>query len=225
MIVLGALVVASTALARLALVVTRAAQVRGRVVETRGERWRPPSLRRPRPIDEQLPDALDAIARSLRSGASLPQAIGETARASRGEVGRDLTEVSAAVDRGEPLAAALHAWGEMRATAGVRLASAAIALGAESGGAAARAIDGVANTLRTNLAIAGEVRALSAQARLSALVIVLAPVGFTLFTATTDAGTLELLLTTPLGIACLAVGGGLDLVGWLWMRRLTSVQV
>ena len=84
------------------------------------------------------------------------------------------------------------------------------------------AIDGVAATLRTNLAIAGEVRALSSQARLSALVIVLAPLALSFLATTADGGTAAFLLGKPLGLLCLVAGLGLDGVGWLWMRRIVA---
>jgi tight adherence protein B len=105
---------------------------------------------------------------------------------------------------------------------GVRLAVAALSLGAETGGASAQAIDGVTATIRTNLAIAGEVRALSSQARLSALVIALAPIAFSFLAFTTDGTTASFLLGTPLGLVCVVLGLGLDAVGWFWMRRLTA---
>ena len=100
------------------------------------------------------------------------------------------------------------------------MAVAALCLGAETGGAQARAIDGVAATLRDRLAVAGEVRALTSQTRASMLVIAAAPVAFCVFASTTDPRTSTFLFRTPVGLACLAAGISLDIVGALWMRRL-----
>ena len=179
--------------------------------------------RRARQLEANLPDALDAVARSLRSGGSLRNAVGEAAAAVRGPLHDDLEMVTRDVRDGVPLTDALARWAAERPLPGVRLATAALSLGAETGGASAQAVDGVAATLRTNLGIAGEVRALSSQARLSALVIVLAPIAFSFLAATSDGSTATFLLRTPFGWLCLAVGLGLDAVGWLWMRRLTTV--
>jgi tight adherence protein B len=176
--------------------------------------------RRERAIEHALPDALDAIARSLRSGASLRLAIGEAAA---GPLADDLGRVARDAADGVPLGVALDAWAAARPLPGVRLATAALGLGAETGGASAQAVDGVAATLRVHLAIAGEVRALSSQARMSALVIVLAPIAFTLLATSTDGRTARFLFATPFGWLCLALGLGLDAVGWLWMRRITGV--
>lgn len=175
-----------------------------------------------RRLERSLPDALDGIARSLRSGASLRQALEEVAASSTGLLGDDLTAIVADVHDGASIVDALATWPARRPVGGVRLATAALSLGAETGGASARAIDGVAATLRTNLGIAGEVRALSSQARLSALVIVLAPIAFAVLAASSDGGTAAFLLRTPPGLLCLALGLGLDALGWLWMRRIVA---
>jgi len=230
-IVITALLVASAVAARAAhLASTRSRALDHVEVTTRAAL--PPIVRRlvspllhgrvDRAVERELPVALDAVARSLRSGASLRQAVGEAADAVPGPLGADLGRVDVALAHGDPLVIALDRWLSARALPGVRLAVAALSLGAEAGGASAQAVDGVAATLRTNLDVAAEVRALSSQARLSALVIALAPVAFSLLAATTDGSTASFLLRTPLGLVCLAIGLGLDAVGFLWMRRIAA---
>lgn len=175
-----------------------------------------------RAVDAALPELLDAVARSLRSGATLRTAVGEAAAATPGRLGVDLADVLAESDAGVPLAAALDRWPARCPTPGVRIASAALALSAEAGGASARAVDGVAATVRANQALAGEVRAQSSQAWLSALVIGFAPLAFTVAAAGTDGRTLDFLLGSPVGLACLAAGLLLDALALWWMRRLTA---
>jgi tight adherence protein B len=227
-IALAALVVVTAVALRVAWQATADDRTRGRLVATTARRrqLRLPAriidLRRARAVERTLPDVLDAVARSLRSGSSMRQAVEEAGRDHTGPLAADLGRVTSSLHGGAPLADALARWDRDRAVPGVRLAVAALCLGAETGGASARAIDGVAATLRTNLAIAGEVRALSSQARLSALVIVLAPLAMSVIATSSDGGTARFLLTTPIGIACLAIGLGLDGIGWLWMRRIVA---
>lgn len=173
-------------------------------------------------VDAALPDALDAIARAVRTGASLPQAIGEVAPAVPGRLGRDLRDVGATSGSGVAFVSCLDGWATRSPTPGVRLSSAALALAAESGGRAAEAVDGVATTLRAELAVAAEVRAQSSQARMSALVIALAPVAFGVLAAGTDDRTATFLLRTPIGSACLVGGITLDLLAAWWMQRITA---
>lgn len=175
-------------------------------------------------VDQSLPQALEAMARSLRCGATLRQAVAESARETRGPLSLELAQVATQADHGRPLVESLEDLSRRRPVPGVSLAVAALCLGIETGGAQARAIDGVAVTLRDRLAVAAELRALSSQARISALVIGVAPIGFGAFAATTDSGTADFLLHTPGGIAILATGLTLDGLGWLWMQRLARVQ-
>lgn len=171
---------------------------------------------------QALPLGLDLVARSLRTGASLHQAIGEAGDATPGAVGADLRAVAAGCRLGQPLVTAVEAWSDRRPLPAVRLAAAALCLGAETGGAQARAVDGVAATLREHAALHGEVRALTSQARTSALVIAVAPVLFGALTIAVDPASATFLLRTPLGLALLVAGVGLDAVSVAWMHRLTS---
>jgi tight adherence protein B len=180
--------------------------------------------RRDRRLESRLPEALEGVARGLRSGASLRLALGEASHAVPGALAGDLRVVIAAVDGGVPLVAALDGWVDRRPLPGVRLAVATLGLGAETGGAQARALDGVAETLRGRSAVAAEVRALSSQARLSGLVIALAPLVFSGLAAATDTRTAQFLFRTPVGLACLVVGLGLDAGAAVWMGRLCRVE-
>jgi tight adherence protein B len=175
-------------------------------------------------LEAALPGALEDVARGLRSGASLRQAVEETGLATPGALGDELRFAAAEADAGVGLVAALEALGERRPLSGVRLATAALCLGAETGGAQARAVDGVAATLRERLAVTGEVRALSAQTRASMLLIALAPIAFCAFASATDPRTSTFLFRSPVGLACLVSGLALDGVGVLWMRRLSRVE-
>lgn len=176
-------------------------------------------------LEAALPGVVDAVARSLRSGASLRLALAETAAATTGPLAEELAAVAQAADRGASVVDALEGWGERQPTAGVRLVVSALCLGAETGGALARAVDGVAATLRQRLAARSEARALATQARASAAVLAAAPLAFTALAAMADSSTATFLFRTPTGLLCLAGGLTLDAAGALWMARLTRIEV
>src|SRR2546421_63526 len=92
-------------------------------------------------LEAGLPGALEDVARSLRSGGSLRQAIFETAASATSALRRDLSRVVRETEHGSSLVGALDRWAERRPLPGVRLTVAALALGAETGGAQARALD------------------------------------------------------------------------------------
>ena len=172
-------------------------------------------------LDAALPGALDAVARSLRSGASLRQALADTAAATPARLGDDLRLVVRAASAGIPLSEALEDWGRRCPRPGVLLAVAALGLAIETGGASARAVDGVAATLRRRLDVQEEALSLSTQARASAAVLAGAPLAVCLVTLVAGGPAARFLLQTPVGLGCLVAGLSLDGLGGMWMARLT----
>jgi tight adherence protein B len=177
-----------------------------------------------REVDRALPELLEATARSLRSGASLRVALGEAASHMSPRLAPGVAAAVTAAERGVPLVEVIDDWAANVPGEGVRLAAAALALSAELGGAAARSLDGVAATLRDRNGLRREVRALSSQARASAVVIGVAPLAFAVVAGSLDRRTIDFLLHTPAGIACLVFGVLLDGLGALWMHKLAEVR-
>jgi tight adherence protein B len=178
--------------------------------------------RQVRLADAQLPELLDQVGRSLRGGASLHLALTDAARAVEVPLRQELVQIRGEVEAGAPIVDAFDRWAQRCPRRPVRLVVAALASCAESGGAGARAVDGVAASLRASAAVAGEVRALASQARYSALVIALAPLGFSFLAVGADPRTARFLLATPIGQACLAGGIALDAIGAWWMQRVVA---
>lgn len=170
---------------------------------------------------QQLPEALERLAGGLRTGSSLPHALAETGRSTDAPLGPELTEMAKTAEGGRPLVQVLDRWTEANDDTGTRLAATALALAAVVGAAPARAIDGVATTLRERLAQSAERRAQATQARYSAVVLSAAPLVFTGLLAATNRAAAQFLLKTPSGWACLAIGLGLEALGAVWMMRLT----
>jgi tight adherence protein B len=173
-------------------------------------------------IERALPDMLDMVARGLRSGASLPQAFVEAAPVAAPSIADDLRGVDMSMRRGMAFTDALAQWAELRPLPGVRLTVAALSLASEVGGAQAKAVEGVAATLRDRLAIRAERRAASTQARASAAVMALAPIGFAVVAAGLDRRTAVAMVGSPFGVACAGLGLLLDGVATIWMFRLTG---
>lgn len=189
----------------------------GALARRRIEQFRRPGRQRRR--DAQLPEALDRVASALRSGASLAAALREAATLAPQPLAGELRAVVDDVDGGCPLSDALERWAD-EATPPLRLAAAALGLGAATGGSVARAVDGVAQTLRDRRQAAGEVRALATQARASAGLLAVAPLGFAALVAAADPASARLLLGTPVGLACLVAGLALQALGAMWMARI-----
>ncbi len=201
-------------------------------------RWRPPprdlpaSLRRWAEValpgrrcrrrDHQLPDALDRTAAALRSGDSVGVALERVAAATAAPLGTELQRVAKAVALGAPVSEALRAWSAgPGASADVRLVATALAIGASAGGELARAVDGVAATVRERHELRREVQALATQARASAGVLAAGPPAFAALVASIEPRAALFLFTEPIGLLCLAGGLALEAGGAVWMARIT----
>lgn len=171
-------------------------------------------------VERDLPAALEGIARSLRAGASIQQALGEAARRSVPPLADDLAAVDRRLESGVPLDEALVAWSASRSVVGVRLSVAALRLSSRLGGSGARAVDRLARSLRDRRAVQRELGVLAAQAKLSASVIVVAPLVFGVLGAAVDGRAAAFLFTTPVGLGCLVSAVALDAVAAVWMGRI-----
>lgn len=171
-----------------------------------------------RHYDDELVRLLRAVARGLRSGATLRTAVVEAAAGSVGPLADDLAHLSAGLDDG--VVRALQAWAARRPIPSVRLTAGGLALGYVTGGITARVVDALADGIRLRLDGRDEVRALSTQAAVSAVVMAGLPLAFLLLGALGDGAGADFLLGTGLGRACLAGGLLLDAASLAWMLRI-----
>ena len=159
------------------------------------------------------------MAAGLRGGASVADAIGTLADGN-GALAADLRRVRARTRLGLGLADALATWPVERDVPSARAAAGALALAVTVGGPAADAIDGLATSLRERLAAGAEARALSAQARLSAIVVGGAPIAYLAVSAIVDPSSVATLVETGSGRVCLLLGLVLQALALVWMRRI-----
>jgi tight adherence protein B len=181
---------------------------------------RSPDRRSDALVQRELPTVLEAAARSLRAGGSVRTALADAAISAPAPLADDLDRVVHAAARGLPLRDVIDEWPARRSLPGVRLAAAALAMGVDTGTGLARTLDGVAATLHERAAIEREVRMLATQARYSAGVLIVAPVAFLGLVAVLDPATVDFLVGTPLGLACLGGGLALDAAAGWWMTRI-----
>jgi tight adherence protein B len=179
--------------------------------------------RRVRRRDALLPDWLEQLASALRAGASPSGAVSATAASAPWPLREDLERLDRSVRHGAGLGEGLQAWRSgVDATPAVVLVASALDLGLRSGGELARSVDRMAATLRDRAEAQAEVRALATQARASATLLALAPLGFALLLATIEPAMVRFLVTTPIGWACLVGGLALEGLGAAWMARIMA---
>ena len=178
------------------------------------------ATRTPRRSRSQSPDyasLLDGIARRVRSGSSLTSAtIDEIDESS------PLHVVLDRLDSGDSLAQALA--GVVADHGDLALTVQALSAAAHLGGPIAATLDEAATVLRERAAALDERRAQGSQARLSARVLTIVPLGFAVWNAAVSQRARDVYISTAAGGVCATCGLALNLVGWRWMKRIIGAS-
>ncbi|MEO8425308.1 MAG: type II secretion system F family protein [Actinomycetota bacterium] len=174
-------------------------------------------------LDEQMADAVRSLAAGMRAGFSVPQAIAFAAREGEPPLATALGQIVDSVGLGGGLHDALERWATDVGTDDARLLVGVLALHRRSGGDLPHVLDQVATTLRERSSAAREVRALTAQARLSGAILGLLPIGFFAFLWMTSRGDIEGAFESPIGVGAVVAGLVLEGVAFLWIRSLLEV--
>ncbi len=172
-----------------------------------------------------LPDTLQLIAGSLSAGYSLAQSlngvVSEGAQPIAGEFGRALAESRLGV----PIEQTLEGIAERMDSEDFRWVVLAIHIQHQVGGNLAEVLLTVAQTMRERVQLHRHVKALSAEGRLSAYILVGLPIFFTLYLATVRGTYLRPLYTTKIGIAMIVLAVVLMSIGSLVMKKMVRVEV
>jgi Flp pilus assembly protein TadB len=174
---------------------------------------------------DQLPDMLQFVAGSLRSGFSLGQgldaAVREDTQPVAGELSRALQESRIGVD----LEDALDQVADRMESADLRWTVIAIRIQRETGGNLAEVLGNTVETMRERAHLRRHVRALSAEGRLSAYILVSLPIGIGGWLFLTRRSYVAVLYTTTPGIVMLLFAILMIVGGALWMRKMVKVEV
>jgi tight adherence protein B len=175
-------------------------------------------------IDGQLLDAVTAIASALRSGRSLGQALTTAADEADDPLSTILADTAHAASLGVPMDEALDRFADVVGGSDVRLVSGVLKVHRRTGGALAASLDDVARTLADRREAARELRSLTAQARLSAAILGLLPLGFFLFLSVVARRDIESAYRTTAGASAIGIGLALQGAAFVWIRRLLRVD-
>ena len=182
------------------------------------------ATRRAHVIEEQLIDAVGAIASALRSGRSLVQSLQVAADEVDAPLGSLLSEGADRSSLGVTFEEVLDGLAEEIGTSDGRLVTGVLRLHRRTGGALAASLDDVTRTLRARRDGARELRSLTAQARLSAAILGLLPVGFFLFLSVVARRDVETAYRTTAGASAIGIGLALQGLAFVWIRRLLRVE-
>lgn len=181
--------------------------------------------RRQAAFEDALPDALQLLAGSMSAGFSLPQAIDAVAREGSEPISGEFGRAVAEARLGVPVEETLAGIAERMDSENFRWVTMAVRTQRDVGGNLAEVLVIVSQTMRDRAKLKRHVRALSAEGRLSAYVLLGLPVGMATYLFTFRRAYVHPLYTDVLGIIMLVGAGVLLGIGFLWMRNIIKVEV
>jgi tight adherence protein B len=176
-------------------------------------------------ISQALPDALDLMARSMQAGHAFASALQVAAKDCPPPLSHELRAVFEEINFGISTAQALQALAMRVASDDVRYFVVAVIIQSETGGNLAEILKNTAHLIRERQKIAGIVRVLSAEGRISAVILSLLPFALAALMGLLNPGFISRLWTDPMGLQLVYISLTLMAFGILWMWRLIQIRV
>jgi tight adherence protein B len=186
-------------------------------------RWR--QRRRTRAFGDSLADTLQLVASSLQTGFSLSQALDAAQQSGAQPMSGELGRALAAARIGSVLEDELDQVGVRMDSEDWRWAVMAMRIQHHVGGNLAEVLLTTVKTLRERAAMRRQARALSAEGRLSAYILIGLPIALFAFFLLVRREYVEKLWTTPLGLLMSLGAVVLMGLGTFWMSRVVKVEV
>lgn len=175
-------------------------------------------------FEEQLPEALDIIKRVLQAGQPLNQSFAEVGAEMPAPIGVEFMNTFNMLNYGYDLRLAIMQMVDRNPTVSMMAFSSAVLLQKETGGNLTENLDKVANVLRARFKLGRKIKTLSAEARMSAWILVLSPFGLFGLLQVVNPSYLEPLYT-PEGLEMVSGGIVSLVVGSFWIRQIINIEV
>lgn len=173
---------------------------------------------------EQLPDALYLMAGSLRAGFGLLQAIDVIAAESPSPTAEEFQRVKVEIHLGRDMDEALKAMAERVGSEDFKWVTEGIQIHREVGGDIADIIDSVNRTIRDRNRIRRRIRALSAEGRISALVLIVLPLALFVILSIVNPEYVGELTGSETGRVLIVVGSVGMVIGVVWINKIIKVE-
>lgn len=174
-------------------------------------------------VERSLPEVATAVADSLAAGRSLRASLPAAATYMDGPPAAELGRLGAELDLGAGTAEAVAAWRARMRSERVDAFAAALLSQRLAGGDLAGLLRRFAAGAAERDRVAEDAKSATAQARFTGLLVVAMPTGGALFAELVQPGFLGKLLASPAAAILLALAAGLQMIGFVAIRRISRV--
>ena len=173
----------------------------------------------------QLPDAMALIARALRSGHSLASGLNVISEEMPSPISIEFGMAFEEQNLGIPIDRALRSMLKRMPNFDLRFFVTAVAIQKQAGGDLAEILDKIAYVIRERFKIIGMVAALTAEGRLSGIVLMALPLGLFMAVYSLNAEYVSLLFTDPFGRKMVAGAVFMQIIGAFVIKKIVNIKV
>ncbi len=177
-----------------------------------------------RTFEEQFPEAIDLIARSLRAGHTFTTGLGIAAEEIPAPVGLEFRRVYDEQNFGMAMPDALKAMARRVPVLDARFFVTAVLTQREAGGNLAEVLDNLSAVMRDRFKVKRQIRVVSAHGRITAWVLSLLPPALAAVLYAVSPQFMRVLVDDPLGVRLIAFAVVMQVIGTLVISRLVQVE-
>jgi len=178
-----------------------------------------------RKFAKQLPDALDLIARALRSGHSLASGLHLVVEEMPEPVSMEFSNAYEEQNLGIPIETALKNMLMRMPNMDLKFFVTAVAIQRQSGGDMAEILDKISYIIRERFKIMGQVQALTGEGRISGVVLMALPIALFFAVYYLNAEYVMLLFTDETGRKMIGVAAFLQVLGAVCIKKIVDIKI
>ena len=181
--------------------------------------------RRLKAFQEQLPDALDLMARALKAGHAFSGGLTMVAEEFADPIGPEFAKTIDEINFGIGVNEAMINLARRIDIPDLQFFTLAVIIQRETGGNLAEIFEKIAYIIRERFKLFGKVRALSAEGKYSAIILFVLPIVMAVYISIVNPSYMSLLYKDPMGFKMVCVAIGLMITGAFVMRRMINIKV
>jgi tight adherence protein B len=176
-------------------------------------------------LEEQLPDALDFLARSMRAGHAFSISLEMVGEEIHDPLGQEFRALFNEQNLGASLERSLESFGRRVPLPDVRFFSSAVLLQRQTGGNLSEILNRLSHIIRERFRLKGQVKAVSAHGRMTATILTILPLATLAGLILTSPGYLDPLLNDATGRKLVAAGILAQIIGNFFIRKIIRIRV
>lgn len=176
-------------------------------------------------LNEQLCDGITLISNSLKAGYSFFQAVDTVAKEMSGPISQEFALMQKEINLGVTTEKALENLVTRVDSDDLELVVTAVLIQRQVGGNLSEVLDNISTTIRERIKIKGEVRTVTAQGRMSGLIISMLPPALGMILYIVNPQHISLLFNNPIGIGILVFSVFMELVGIYFITKIVKIEI